>query len=77
MDFLSVSCLCLFDFLLGGNPDFNTLEVPHHDLAVDGSRDDDAGVLGVELEGHDFQGRREDQQRVNGMHVFIVPEQDD
>lgn len=53
----------------------HVLEIPEHDLAIDGPRYDKIRVLGVELKGEYLKRRGQDEQRVNGMQILIIPKQ--
>ena len=55
--------------------ELHALEVPNDNLTIDGARNDDVGILGVELECVDFEGGLEDEQMVDGVPVFVAPEE--
>ena len=46
-----------FSFLFVVLTQLDVLEIPHHDLTVDGACDDDSWVFGVELKGCDLERR--------------------
>lgn len=58
-------------------PQLDIFHIPKQDLTIYSSSYDDRRVFRVELKSQDLERRAQDQQRIDCVEIFVVPEQNE